>query len=81
MEGIALVKLLVCFLKTSTKICLDVVSKDNVRSKNSNTLSVGQDIVNCIFLDESMELIKLKNLSKSSLECSNKTNRPTILKF
>ena len=38
-------------LKTSTKTCLDVchMPKDNVRSKNSKTLSVGQDIVNCIF--------------------------------
>ena len=61
-------------LKTSTKIYLDVALKDNVRSKNPKTLSVGQDIVNCIFLDESMEFIKLKNLSKSSLECSHKTN-------
>ena len=31
-------------LKVSTKICFDVTSNDNVRSKNSQTLSVGQDI-------------------------------------
>ena len=61
-------------LKTSTKICLDVGAKDNVRSKNYKTLSVGQDIVNCIFLDESMEFIKSKNSSKLSLECYHKTN-------
>ena len=35
-----------------------------MRSKNSNKLSVGQDIINCIFLDESMEFIELKNSSK-----------------
>ena len=65
---------MVGLLETSTKVCLDVASKDNVRSKNSKTLSVGQEIMNYIFLDESMEFIKLKNLSKLSLECSHKTN-------
>ena len=50
-EGFAELKLLVGLLKTCTKICLDVTSNDNVRFKNSKTLSVGQDIVNCIFLD------------------------------
>ena len=55
--------------------------KDNVRSKNPKTLSVGQDIVNCIFLDESMEFIKLKNLSKSFLECCHKTNTSSRKRF
>ena len=44
-----------------------------MRSENSKTLSVWYDIVN-IFFYGSMELIKLKKLSKSSLECSQKTN-------
>ena len=43
------VKLLVGLLKTYTKIYLGVISNDNARSKNSKTLSVGEDIVNYIF--------------------------------
>ena len=34
------------FTKNATKVCLDVVSNYNVRSKNSKILSTGQDIVN-----------------------------------
>ena len=62
-------------LKTSTKICLDVTWNDNVTSKTSKTWSGRQDIQNCNVLDESMEFIKLKKLSKSSLECSHKTSK------
>ena len=54
-----------------------MTSNDNVRSKNSKTFSVGQDLVNCIFVDESMELIRLKNLSESFLECSHKNKHVT----
>lgn len=62
-------------LKTSTKICFDITSKENVRSKNSKTLSViGQDIVNFVLQDEAIGFIKLKKLSKSSLKCFHKTN-------
>ena len=44
-------------LKASTKICFDMASKNNVRSKNSKALLVGQDVVSCIFLDESMKFM------------------------
>ena len=38
-----------------------------MRSKNSKTLSVGQDMVSCIVLDESMEFIKLERSYLSQL--------------
>ena len=52
-------------LKTSAKIYFHVTSNDNVRSKNSKTLIVGQDIVNCIWLDESMEFINKHVITKT----------------
>ena len=58
----------------STKVCFVVTSNHNTRSENSKTLSVGKDVINCIFMDRSIEFIKLK-LSKSSLECSHKKTR------
>ena len=68
MEGIVQVKLLVDLLETSTKTCFDGKSNDKMRSKNSKTLAVVQILSirydNLYFLDESMEFIKLKKLSK-----------------
>ena len=60
------------FTKMSTKVCFVVTSNHNTRSENSKTLSVGKDLENCIFIDRSVEFIKLRKLSKSSLECSRK---------
>ena len=62
MEGITQVKLLVRLLKMSTKIGLDVTSNKNVRSKNSKTLPVWQDIVNWIFFRSIYE-VKLKEVN------------------
>ena len=74
---------MVGLLKASTKICLHVTSNDDERSENSKILSVGQEIVNCILLDESMAFTKLKELCKSSLESLQNKNfiTKTLPKF